>query len=196
MIPVLRYFKIATVHLMEREFQFFSETASLEDEERLEPGIERVLRVRLDKWLWAARFFKTRAIARVAVEKGNVFYNNERSKASREIEIGALLKIRQGRFEKTVIIKALSTRRRSTDEAFSLFEETKDSRLAREENPAQHSASPPFSSTVGNKIPHQEPSRERRGIRFLRRSFVRGEANTNRHSLSPKLENNEFEIFE
>ena len=88
---------------------------------------KRELKVRLDKWLWAARFFKTRAIARAAVEKGKVFYNGEQSRPSREIEVGATLNIRQGHYEKTVVIRGLSTRRRSTDEALKLFEELPDS---------------------------------------------------------------------
>ncbi len=84
---------------------------------------DRILKVRLDKWLWAARFFKTRAVARVAVEKGRIYYNNERPRPSREIEIGATLRIQHGHFEKTIIIRGLSTRRRSTGESLQLFEE-------------------------------------------------------------------------
>lgn len=112
---------------MEREFQFFVEE-ECEFEGFPESGEERQLMVRLDKWLWAARFFKTRALARAAVEAGKVFYNGERSKPSREIELGAELFIRLGRFEKTVIVTGLSTRRRSTEEALQLFEETEQSK--------------------------------------------------------------------
>lgn len=111
---------------MEKQFHFVTDAEEETDSEfdiSPEEGSERTLKVRLDKWLWAARFFKTRALAHVAVEAGKVFYNGERSKPSREIEIGAELYIRHGRFEKTVIVKGLSTRRRSTEEASQLFEE-------------------------------------------------------------------------
>ncbi len=142
---------------MDQEVQFIIEECMDEDGSQ-EPEIERILKVRLDKWLWAARFFKTRAIARVAVERGQVYYNGERTKPSREIEIGAILNIRLGNFEKTIEIKGLSTRRRSTEEAFRLFEETTASRLDREQTSFQRDLSP-----------------ERRTVRFLRRSMVRVE---------------------
>ena len=80
---------------MKQEFEFFEEQEVLP--EASNPSEERILTVRLDKWLWAARFFKTRALARAAIEAGKVYYNGERSKPSREIEIGALLQIYQGR---------------------------------------------------------------------------------------------------
>lgn len=174
---------------MEHEFTFFDDDSQetqqefeneFENLEELEPGEERVLKVRLDKWLWAARFFKTRALARAAVEAGKVFYNSERSKPSREIEIGATLYIRQGRFEKTVIVRGLSTRRRSTEEALQLFEETENSKNARE---AQSSyMQPPMEGTgdhyyaqhnTSNTGYYPQEQRERRSTRFLRRSFVR-----------------------
>src|SRR5690349_12527752 len=113
---------------MDQKFEFFSDDYVFEDEQsRLDETRELI--VRLDKWLWAARFFKTRAVARLAVEKGKVFYNGERVKPSREIELGATIYIQQGRFEKTVIVRGLSTRRRGTEESLQLFEETEDSRL-------------------------------------------------------------------
>lgn len=84
---------------------------------------ERVFKVRLDKWLWAARFFKTRPLARAAIENGKVFYDGQKIVPSKEIEIGARVVISQGRNKKLVIIRGLSTRRRSEDEANALFEE-------------------------------------------------------------------------
>lgn len=120
---------------MGHTFTFFDDESELEDSD--ESG-ERVLKVRLDKWLWAARFFKTRALARVAVESKKIRYiinGQEIAKLSpsREIEVGATLTIQHGRFTKVVIVKGLSTRRRSTDEALQLFEETEESRLIREQ---------------------------------------------------------------
>lgn len=86
--------------------------------------MELPLKVCLDKWLWAARFYKTRAIARLAVETGRVMYEGERPSPNREIKIGAVLKIKMGNIEKSVIIKGLSTRRRNLTDALQLFEET------------------------------------------------------------------------
>lgn len=84
-------------------------------------------KIRLDKWLWAARFFKTRALAKQAIEGGKVHYNGARSKCSRVVEVGALLTIRQGFDEKTVAVKALSGQRRGAPEAAELYEETPES---------------------------------------------------------------------
>ncbi|HSX19840.1 MAG TPA: S4 domain-containing protein [Gammaproteobacteria bacterium] len=88
-----------------------------------DPPHEKELKVRLDKWLWAARFFKTRALARSAIENGKVFYDGQKTIPSKEIAVGATLLINQGKNRKIIIIKQLSTRRRSTDEANALFEE-------------------------------------------------------------------------
>ena len=65
-------------------------------------------KVRLDKWLWAARFYKTRSMAKQAIEGGKVHCNGARTKSSRDIEIGSVLEIRQGWDEKTVTVTALS----------------------------------------------------------------------------------------
>lgn len=129
---------------MERTFTFFdSKVTSNTAHTAEEPAEERVLKVRLDKWLWAARFFKTRALARLAVETKKVTYCVNGQKVSklspsREIEVGAMLTIQHGRFTKIIIIKGLSTRRRSTEEALLLFEETEESRLNREKLMAEH----------------------------------------------------------
>ena len=65
-------------------------------------------RVRLDKWLWAARFFRTRNLAKQASEGGKVWYDGARTKVSKEVQLGAELRIRQGFDEKTVTVRALS----------------------------------------------------------------------------------------
>ena len=82
------------------------------------------LSVRLDKWLWAARFYKTRSIARTMVDGGKVHYNGQRSKPSKLVELGAELRIRQGSEEKTVVIQRISDCRRGAPEAETLYEET------------------------------------------------------------------------
>lgn len=88
-------------------------------------------KIRLDKWLWAARFFKTRALAKDAIEGGKVHYEGQRCKVSKTPEVGAKLTIRQGFDEKVIIIKALSDQRRGAPEARLLYEETPESIKAR-----------------------------------------------------------------
>lgn len=88
--------------------------------------------MRVDKWLWAARFFKTRSIAKAAIEGGKVHHDNERVKVSKEIRVGMELTIQQGFERKTVVIKALSSTRGSAPVAQLLYEETEVS-LARRE---------------------------------------------------------------
>ncbi len=88
--------------------------------------------VRLDKWLWAARFFKSRTLAREAVEGGKVHYNGQRVKPGKEVQIGALLRIRLGWDEKEVTIRALSLQRGAAPVAQQLYEETPASVTARE----------------------------------------------------------------
>lgn len=83
--------------------------------------------IRMDKWLWAARFFKTRSIAKHAIEGGKVHLNGERVKVSREVQIGMLLTIQQGIEKKTVLVKALSDVRGSAPIAQQLYEETAES---------------------------------------------------------------------
>ncbi|MDY0928266.1 ribosome-associated heat shock protein Hsp15 [Pantoea trifolii] len=80
--------------------------------------------VRLDKWLWAARFYKTRALAREMVEGGKVHYNGQRSKPSKLVELNAELTLRQGNDERTVVITAVTDQRRPASEAQALYTET------------------------------------------------------------------------
>ena len=93
--------------------------------------------VRIDKWLWAARFFKTRSLAKQAIEGGKVHYNGQRVKTSKNIELGAELRIRCGWDEKVVIIKTLSDKRRNATEASKLFDETEASIALREQHTAE-----------------------------------------------------------
>ncbi|HAT1572925.1 TPA: ribosome-associated heat shock protein Hsp15 [Kluyvera cryocrescens] len=88
--------------------------------------------VRLDKWLWAARFYKTRALAREMIEGGKVHYNGQRSKPSKVVELNAQLTLRQGNDERTVVIKAITEQRRPATEAVALYEETAESIEKRE----------------------------------------------------------------
>ncbi|OWO79607.1 heat-shock protein [Photorhabdus luminescens] len=88
--------------------------------------------VRLDKWLWAARFYKTRAIAREMIDGGKVHYNGQRSKPSKLVELGAEIKLRQGNDERIVEVLALSNHRRGALEAQQLYQETEASIANRE----------------------------------------------------------------
>ncbi|MCG7390361.1 MULTISPECIES: ribosome-associated heat shock protein Hsp15 [Pantoea] len=80
--------------------------------------------VRLDKWLWAARFYKTRSLARDMIEGGKVHYNGQRSKPSKLVELEAELTLRQGNDERTVIVTALSDKRGPAEVAQQLYSET------------------------------------------------------------------------
>ncbi len=88
--------------------------------------------LRLDKWLWAARFYKTRAVARAMIEGGKVHYNGQRSKPSKLVEIGATIRLWQGHDEKEIQVLALSEQRRGAAEAMQLYLESDASRERRE----------------------------------------------------------------
>jgi ribosome-associated heat shock protein Hsp15 len=88
--------------------------------------------LRLDKWLWAARFFKTRSLAQQAVSGGRVQLNGERTKRAHEVKAGDNVDIRVGDWRWQVIVRALSDRRGPAEEARKLYEETAASRAERE----------------------------------------------------------------
>lgn len=118
--------------------------------------------VRLDKWLWAARFYRTRSIAKQAIESGHVRYQGERAKVGRAVQVGAVVKLRQGWDEREVIVSALSAERRGAPEAQQLYQETADSLKAREEARVVRRAGPVFDA--------ERPPRDQRraGTRFKR----------------------------
>lgn len=123
-------------------------------------------KVRIDKWLWAARFFKTRSIAKQAVEGGKVQCDGQRVKPSKEVTLGLTLKIRQGFDDKTVVIKALSDQRRGAPEAQLLYEETPESAALREERAAQRKAGGLAGQVISD---HRPNKKERRQIHRFRR---------------------------
>ncbi|MCE9680146.1 ribosome-associated heat shock protein Hsp15 [Shewanella sp. AS1] len=88
---------------------------------------EQAVTVRLDKWLWAARFYKTRALAKEMINGGKVHYNGQRTKSSKIAEIDAVIRLRQGHDEKEVVIKKLSEHRQKAVIAQTLYEETSES---------------------------------------------------------------------
>jgi ribosome-associated heat shock protein Hsp15 len=89
-------------------------------------------RVRLDKWLWATRFYKTRSLAAEAIAGGKVQVNGERVKRAKPVQIGDEVRVRQGPYEHLVTVRALSDRRGPAAEAARLYEETAESKAARE----------------------------------------------------------------
>jgi len=114
-------------------------------------------KLRLDKWLWAARFFKTRSLAKAAIEGGKVHLAGQRVKVSKEISVGDTLQIRQGWDEKIVLVNALSGQRRGATEAQLLYEETPQSLEKREAEAAARKA-------AGGMIdrPARRPSKKQR----------------------------------
>ena len=88
--------------------------------------------VRLDKWLWAARFYKTRSLASEAIAGGKVQVNGDRAKRARALRVGDEVRIRQGTYEYQIVVRELSGRRGPATEAATLYEERPESRTARE----------------------------------------------------------------
>lgn len=97
-------------------------------------------KVRLDKWLWAARFFKTRALAKAAIEGGKVHHRGERCKTGKEPKVGDEYVIRTGFEERSVVVQALSMVRRGAPQAQALYSETPESIERREQAAAQRKA--------------------------------------------------------
>jgi ribosome-associated heat shock protein Hsp15 len=120
--------------------------------------------IRLDKWLWACRFYKTRGLAKEMIEGGKVHYNGHRCKASRTVELGATVRLAQGSDEKIVIVRGLSERRLAAPLAQALYEETAASveqRLQRAELRKTNSLFAPHPDTKPDK-------KERRKLLLLK----------------------------
>ena len=118
--------------------------------------------VRLDKWLWAARFFKTRSVARDAVSGGKVHLNGNRAKPGRTLSVDDVLRIQRGDDEYTITIIEVASRRGPAAVAQTLYEESDESRVKREKLVEQR------------KLEHeQHAGRERRPDKRQRRRLVR-----------------------
>ncbi|MEJ2566497.1 MAG: S4 domain-containing protein [Gammaproteobacteria bacterium] len=120
------------------------------------------VKVRLDKWLWAARFFKTRTLAAEAVSGGKVHLNTNRVKPAHVVAVGDQLQIRKGPYEFVVIVKELSSQRGPARVASQLYEETPESRGTRERLAEQHRLSAlaaPHSDKRPNKKQRRQISR-------------------------------------
>ena len=124
-------------------------------------------RLRVDKWLWAARFFKTRSIAKTAIEGGKVHLDGQRVKVSREISVGETLVIKQGWDEKEVVVLGLSAQRGPAPVARQLYEETAASIEKREREAQARKA-------TGGAVarPTQKPGKhQRKALERLRKQF-------------------------
>lgn len=119
--------------------------------------------MRLDKWLWAARFFKTRTLAKDAVECGHVRYDDERARVSKSVAVGARLRIRQGWDEVEVVVLGLSDQRRGAPEAQRLYAETADSQARRERERLLRQAA------VGLDSPQRPTKQQRRELHRFKR---------------------------
>ena len=121
--------------------------------------------VRLDKWLWAARFFKTRSMAHEAIEGGKVYVDNVRAKPSRSVSVGdeIIITTQRGRFQ--IVVEQVSAQRRSGAIASKMYRETDDSKRQREELAEMH-------RLARNAAPEERPnSQDRRLLRRIKEGF-------------------------
>lgn len=116
-------------------------------------------KLRIDKWLWAARFFKTRSLASDAVNGGKVHLNNDRVKAAKAIKVGDVLRIRRGEEIWTVTVLSLFEKRRQASLAQTMYEELEDSLKRREDNTANRKA-----LSASRVVSHRPSKKERRHI--------------------------------
>ena len=117
-------------------------------------------RHRLDKWLWAARFYKTRALAAVEIERGRVLVNEQVAKASRELHEGDVVELRQARSVRTVVVRALSRQRGPAVEAQALWEETPESVARREREAAERKLHPEPALAIAQGRPTKRDRRQ------------------------------------
>jgi ribosome-associated heat shock protein Hsp15 len=126
--------------------------------------------VRIDKWLWAARFFKTRSAATEAVDGGRIHLNGARVKPAKDVKADDVLEIRVGQVQWTVVVRGISGKRGSATVAQTLYEETPESVELREQRTAAMRMSRPLGADLGARPTKQD----RRRIESLRRGQRRG----------------------
>ena len=128
-------------------------------------GFDPDASIRLDKWLWAARFFKTRQLAVEAINGGKVQVNGQRTKPGKTVQAGSRLIVHKGSLEWELTVQGISKQRRPASEATLLYEESEDSRLRREELVGARRES-------GDKMQHAKGRPSKRDRRMIQR-FVR-----------------------
>jgi ribosome-associated heat shock protein Hsp15 len=117
-------------------------------------------RYRLDKWLWAARFYKTRALAAADIERGRVSVNEQIAKSSREVHEGDLVELRQQRSVRTFVVRAVSRQRGPAAEAQALYEETAESVARREREAAERKLHPEPALAIAQGRPTKRDRRQ------------------------------------
>jgi ribosome-associated heat shock protein Hsp15 len=117
-------------------------------------------KLRIDKWLWAARFYKTRTLASEEIGKGRVEVNGLEAKPAREVKVGDTVSMRREAVTRTVVVKGLSGTRGSAPVAQQLYEETADSVKAREQAAEQRRLSPEPALAIGHGRPTKRGRRE------------------------------------
>lgn len=122
--------------------------------------------VRIDKWLWAARFFKTRSAATDAVVGGRVHLNDARVKPSKDVRAGDTVEVRIGQLQWTVVVRGISEKRGPASVATTLYHETSESSAAREQRSAELRLARPLGADLGRRPTKQD----RRRIEDLRRA--------------------------
>jgi ribosome-associated heat shock protein Hsp15 len=125
-------------------------------------------RVRIDKWLWAARFFKTRSLATEAIQGGRVDANGTRAKPSKEVRVGDTIGVTVGQMRWTVVVDALSDKRGPAAAAALLFTETPGSTAGREAFAIQRRLAPAPGADMGSR----PTKRDRRRIEALRSDWM------------------------
>ena len=123
--------------------------------------------MRIDKWLWAARFFKTRSIASAAVEGGHIELNGERAKPAKQVKPGDELRIRMNQATHVLHVRGLSERRGPAAEAKLLYEETEESRRERDRLAEQRRLAPTPTYEEGGR----PTKRDRRDLSRVRRRY-------------------------
>jgi ribosome-associated heat shock protein Hsp15 len=117
-------------------------------------------KTRIDKWLWAARFFKTRSLATDAVQRGHVQINRQDIKPSREVRVGEVLTILQAKVLHTVVVQGISDQRGPAPVAQLLYCETPESRLKRTQLAESHRLSPEPALTIQQGRPTKRDRRD------------------------------------
>ncbi len=139
-------------------------TSSMNEQDTNERAGSGPSSVRLDKWLWAARFYKTRALAADAIDGGKVDVNGERAKRSRHLAAGDRISLRLGQYEWQVVVRGVSERRGSAPIAQALYQETPDSIAKRAALKTQLDSMPTFFAHGDGKPSKQD----RRALRRLK----------------------------
>lgn len=121
--------------------------------------------MRIDKWLWAARFYKTRALAVDEIHKGRVRVNDQECKPARDIRVGDCISVRQGYAIRSVVVRGLSGRRGPAPEAQLLYQETEESLALRTALSEQRRLAPEPADSISQGRPTKRNRRQLQGMR-------------------------------